>query len=118
MLFRSNDPLPKKNLPLAIQSGVKIAYGTDIGEGDHTMEFALLIANGMKPMDALLAATRNAADLLGRSDTVGSIQAGHFADVVAVPGDPIAQPDALRHATFVMKGGVIYRAEGHPTVVE
>ena len=114
----ANDPLPRKNLPLAIQSGVKIAYGTDIGEGDHTMEFALLIANGMKPIDAVLTATRNAADLLGRAATVGSIQPGRFADIVAVPGDPIAQPDALRHATFVMKGGVVYRANGRPTVPE
>jgi imidazolonepropionase-like amidohydrolase len=114
----ANDPLPKKNLPLAIRSGVKIAYGTDIGEGDHTMEFALLIANGMKPIDAVLTATRNAADLLGRADKVGSIQPGRFADIVAVTGDPIAQPDALRHATFVMKGGVVYRADGRPTVPE
>jgi len=114
----ANDLLPKKNLPLAIQSGVKIAYGTDIGEGDHTMEFALLIANGMKPIDAVLAATRNAAELLGRADQVGSIQPGRFADIIAVPGDPIAQPDTLRHASFVMKGGVVYRSDGHPTVLE
>src|SRR6202041_1363727 len=58
----SYDPLPKQNLPLAVRSGVKIAYGTDIGEGDHTTEFGLLIANGMSPMQAVLAATRNAAD--------------------------------------------------------
>jgi imidazolonepropionase-like amidohydrolase len=114
----ANDPLPRKNLPLAIKSGVKIAYGTDIGEGDHSMEFALLIANGMKPMDAVFAATRNAADLLGRSDKVGSIQAGRLADIVAIPADPIAQPDALRHVSFVMKGGIVYRVNGHPTVIE
>ena len=114
----ANDLLPKKNLPLAIQSGVKIAYGTDIGEGDHTMEFALLIANGMKPIDAVLAATRNAADLLGRADQVGSIQPGRLADIVAVPEDPIAQPETLRHVTFVMKGGVVYRVDGHPTVLQ
>lgn len=110
----ANDLLPKKNLPLAIQSGVKIAYGTDIGEGDHTQEFNLLIGNGMKPMDAIFAATRNAADLLGRADKIGSIQAGRYADIVAIPADPIAQPEALRHVTFVMKGGVVYRSNGHP----
>jgi imidazolonepropionase-like amidohydrolase len=114
----ANDPLPRKNLPLAIKSGVKIAYGTDIGEGDHSLEFALLIANGMKPIDAVFAATRNAADLLGRADKIGSIQAGRLADIVALPADPLAQPDALRHVTFVMKGGVVYRANGHPTVIE
>jgi imidazolonepropionase-like amidohydrolase len=72
----------------------------------------------MKPIEAVLAATRNAADLLGRSAQVGSIQAGRFADIVAVPADPIAQPDALRHVAFVMKGGVVYRANGHPTALE
>jgi len=53
-----NDLLPKQNLPLALASGVKIAYGTDLGEGDHAMEFGLLIAGGMSPMDAVFAATR------------------------------------------------------------
>jgi imidazolonepropionase-like amidohydrolase len=110
--------LPKKNLPLAVQSGVKIAYGTDLGEGDHSLEFALLTANGMKPMDAILAATRNAADLLGRSEQVGSVQPGRFADLVAVDADPLARPAALRHVSFVMKGGVVYRREGHPTAFE
>ncbi|HEX4239886.1 MAG TPA: amidohydrolase family protein [Steroidobacteraceae bacterium] len=114
----ANDLLPKKNLPLAVQSGVKIAYGTDLGEGDHSLEFALLTANGMKPMDAILAATRNAADLLGRSEQVGSVQPGRFADLVAVDADPLARPEALRHVSFVMKGGVVYRREGHPTAFE
>jgi imidazolonepropionase-like amidohydrolase len=114
----ANDLLPKKNLPLALQSGVKIAYGTDLGEGDHTLEFALLIANGMKPMEAVFAATRNAADLLGRSDEVGSIQPGRLADIVAIPADPTIQPEALRHVAFVMKGGVVFRANGHPTAIE
>jgi len=114
----ANDLLPKKNLPLAVKSGVKIAYGTDLGEGDHTLEFELLIANGMKPMDAIFAATRNAADLLGRSDKVGSIQPGRLADIVAIPADPTSQPDALRHVGFVMKGGVVYRLNGHPTAPE
>ena len=114
----ANDLLPKKNLPLAIASGVKIAYGTDLGEGDHSMEFTLLIANGMKPIDAIFAATRNAADLLGRADEIGSIQPGRRADIVALPADPTVQPDALRHVAFVMKGGVVYRANGHPTVIE
>jgi imidazolonepropionase-like amidohydrolase len=114
----ANDLLPRKNLPLAVKSGVKIAYGTDLGEGDHSLEFALLIANGMQPMDAIFAATRNAADLLGRADKVGSIQPGRWADIVAIPADPTAQPEALRHVGFVMKGGVVYRLNGHPTAQE
>ncbi|MEA3003707.1 MAG: hypothetical protein QOH81_2495 [Sphingomonadales bacterium] len=111
----ANDPLPKKNLPLAIRSGVKIAYGTDIGEGDHAMEFGLLVANGMRPIDAILAATRNAADLIGASDRIGSIQPGRFADIVAVAGDPLADPSQLGQVRFVMKGGVIYRRGGEVT---
>ncbi len=114
----ANDLLPKRNLPLAIKSGVKIAYGTDIGEGNHALEFALLIANGMKPMDALFAATRKAAELLGSSDRVGSVQAGRFADLVAVDTDPLSTPETLQHVSFVMKGGTVYRMGGHPTALE
>lgn len=114
----ANDLLPKRNLPLAVRSGVKIAYGTDIGEGDHAMEFGLLIGNGMAPMDAVFAATRNAADLIGASDRIGSVQAGRYADLVAVPGDPLKDPAQFEHVAFVMKGGVVYRQNGAPTVAE
>ncbi len=110
----SNDLLPKKNLSLAVQSGVKIAYGTDIGEGDHAMEFGLLIANGMAPGDALIAATRSAAALIGAEDRIGTIQAGHFADIVATAADPRADPAQFEHVDFVMKGGVVYRQHGAP----
>ena len=112
----ANDLLPKKNFPLAVKSGVKIAYGTDIGEGDHTMEFGLMIAGGLTPMKALSAATRNAADLIGATDRIGSIQPGHYADLVATAGDPIADPAQFAHVDFVMKGGVVYRQGGQPTV--
>jgi imidazolonepropionase-like amidohydrolase len=112
----ANDPLPKKNFPTAVKSGVKIAYGTDIGEGDHTMEFGLMIAGGLTPMKALFAATRSAADLLGAGDRVGSVQAGRYADLVATAGDPVADPARFAHVDFVMKGGVVYRQDGHPTV--
>ena len=111
----ANDLLPKKNFALAVKSGVKIAYGTDLGEGDHAMEFRLLIENGMKPMDALFAATRDAATLLGTSDQVGSIRAGYLADIIAVSGDPLKAADALEHVTFVMKGGMVYRLNGLAT---
>ena len=114
----ANDLLPKKNLPLAVKSGVKIAYGTDIGEGDHSQEFALLTENGMSPMDAIKAATSNAADLLGSSASVGSVESGKLADLVAVSGDPLKDPTLLRHVSFVMKGGVAYRQNGGPTLAE
>jgi len=110
-----NDLLPKQNLPLAVRSGVKIAYGTDLGEGDHAMEFGLMIHNGMPAMDAIFAATRNAADLLGVADKVGSVQAGHYADIVAVKGDPLHDTDQFEHVSFVMKGGVVYRDHGAAT---
>ena len=110
-----NDLLPKQNLPLAVRSGVKIAYGTDLGEGDHAMEFGLLINNGMSPMQAVFAATRNAADLLGVADKVGTVQAGRFADIVAVPGDPLHETEQFEHVSFVMKGGVVYRDHGAAT---
>ena len=112
----ANDLLPKKNFPFAVKSGVKIAYGSDIGEGDHALEFGLMIAGGLSPMEAVFAATRNAADLIGAAEQIGSIQPGRFADLVAVPGDPLQEPALLGKVSFVMKGGVIYRQGGRPTV--
>ena len=73
------------------------------------MEFGLLIGNGMSPMQAIFAATRDAADLLGASDTLGSVQPGRYADIVAVSGDPLKESQAFEHVVFVMKGGVVYR---------
>lgn len=104
-----NDLLPKRNLPLAVKSGVKIAYGTDLGEGDHTMEFGLLIANGMSPMQAIVAATQSAAGLMGASDRIGALQKGRYADIIAVSGDPLTDVGAFHRIVFVMKGGVAYR---------
>ena len=111
----ANDLLPKQNFPRALKSGVKIAYGTDLGEGDHAMEFGLMISEGMKPADALFAATRNAADLIGSPD-IGSIQTGHYADIVATKGDPLSDPAQFAQVDFVMKGGVVYRQAGAATV--
>ncbi len=111
----ANDRLPKRNLPAAVKSGVKIAYGTDLGEGDHAMEFGLLIENGLAPIQALFAATRNAADLLGAADRIGSVQAGRYADLVATPQNPVNDPRQFEHVSFVMKGGVVYRRDGAPT---
>ena len=112
----ANDLLPKQNLPRAVKSGVRIAYGTDLGEGDHTLEFNLLVDNGMTPLAALHAATSEAAELLGLSDHIGTIAVGHDADLVAVAADPAKDPQTLRHATFVMRQGVLYRRDNHPVV--
>jgi imidazolonepropionase-like amidohydrolase len=107
-----NDLLPKRNLPLAVKSGVKIAYGTDLGQGDHTEEFALLIANGMTPRQALQAATATAADLLGAAGQIGMLKPGMMADLVATRGNPLETPEEFRHVSFVMKAGHIYRRDG------
>jgi imidazolonepropionase-like amidohydrolase len=112
----ANDLLPKRNLPLAVKAGVKIAYGTDLGQGDHTMEFALLTANGMTPIQALFTATRNAAALIGAADRIGSLQPGRFADLVATPNNPLDDTAQFRQVSFVMKGGIVYRRDGAATV--
>jgi imidazolonepropionase-like amidohydrolase len=111
----ANDLKPIQNFPNALKAGVKIAYGTDIGEGDHAREFILLTKATMAPADALFAATRNAADLIGVSDKVGSIQPGRFADIVAVAGDPMKDVQEFEKVRFVMKGGVVYKQDGEAT---
>jgi imidazolonepropionase-like amidohydrolase len=96
----------------AYKAGVKIAFGTDAGVYRHGMnwlEFTYMIEAGMKPMDAIKTATINAADLLGMKDQLGSIEAGKFADVVAVDGDPLNDAKAFGKVVFVMKDGVVYK---------
>jgi imidazolonepropionase-like amidohydrolase len=91
---------------------VKIAFGTDAGmipHGENAKQFRDYIAWGMPPMDAILTATRNAADLLGLGDRIGAVAPGFLADVIAVPGDPLADPALLERVSFVMKGGVVIR---------
>ncbi len=111
----ANDTFPIKNFPNALKAGVKVAYGTDIGEGDHAREFALMHQAGMATMDEIFAATRNAADLIGASDRVGSVQPGRYADLVAVAGDPLADVGEFEKVRFVMKGGVVFKRDGQPT---
>jgi imidazolonepropionase-like amidohydrolase len=111
----ANDLLPKRNLPLAVKSGVKIAYGTDLGEGDHTLEFSLMIDNGLAPLQALYAATRNAAELIGAQSLIGSVEPGRYADLVATAKNPLEDPGQFRHVVFVMKSGIVYRKDGAPT---
>ncbi|WP_044561512.1 amidohydrolase family protein, partial [Azospirillum sp. B4] len=84
----------------------------DIGEGDHAREFALLAEAGVTPADALLFATRNAADLIGATDRIGTVQPGRYADLIAVAGDPLTHLELMEQVRFVMKGGVVYKADG------
>lgn len=98
----------------AYKAGVKIAFGTDTGvsaHGDNAQEFALMVEAGMPPMEAIVSATKSAADLLGESDQLGSISAGKYADVIAVKGSPIEDITLLENIGFVMKNGKIYKEE-------
>jgi imidazolonepropionase-like amidohydrolase len=95
----------------AYKAGVKIAFGTDAGvyaHGKNAKEFQYMVEAGMPPMEAIKAATTNAADLLGMSDKIGSISKGKFADIVAVDGDPLQDITIMQKMAFVMKEGKIY----------
>ncbi len=95
----------------AVRIGVPVALGTDAGvepHGQNAREFALMVANGMTPAQALLAGTANGAELLGVADRTGTLQAGKVADLVGVPGNVLDDIRASAHPLFVMKDGVIY----------
>jgi len=96
----------------AVTAGVIIAFGTDVGpfaHGTQAKEFAYMVRFGMKPVDAMRAATSVAAELLGWQDRVGSLEPGKFADLVAVAGDPASDITELERVRFVMKGGQVVR---------
>lgn len=104
------------HLRRAHDAGVKIAFGTDSAVSPHgwnAREFGLMVQNGLSPVEAIEAATVNAADLLGVSKDVGSIAPGKSADLVAVDGDPTQDVTRLEHVVFVMKAGAVYTSE-HP----
>jgi imidazolonepropionase-like amidohydrolase len=99
----------------AVEAGVKIAMGSDasvIPQGSQAREIEWMARNGMTSLQAIQAATLRAADLLGWSDRVGAIAAGKYADLVAVAGDPLADPAALERVRFVMKGGQVVVRDG------
>jgi imidazolonepropionase-like amidohydrolase len=108
-------PLMLKNLHDAHAAGVKIAFGTDTfglsKHGENAQEFAILVKAGLTPMEAILTATRNAADLIGDSANIGSIQPGRYADLIAVAADPLQDVRALETVAFVMKGGAVVTGE-------
>ena len=96
----------------AIAKGVRIGMGTDAAvypHGRNTEEFHLLAALGMSPLDALRAGTSVDAELLGMQTSIGTLETGKFADVIAMPGDPTQNIRQTEKVFFVMKGGVIYR---------
>lgn len=99
----------------AMKAGVKIAFGTDAGGFDWKVnpakEFSSMVKFGMTPAQAIRSATVSAAELLGVKESLGSVEAGKLADIVAVPGDPLADVSVMEKVDFVMKGGVVMKTK-------
>jgi imidazolonepropionase-like amidohydrolase len=97
----------------AMKAGVKIAFGTDAGGFDWKVnpakEFSSMVKFGMTPAQALRAGTSTAAELLGMKDSLGTIESGKLADIVAVPGDPLSDVSVMEKVDFVMKGGAVVK---------
>lgn len=96
----------------AYKAGVKIAFGTDAGvypHGKNALEFVYMTEAGMPAMEAIKAATVNAADLLGITEDRGSISVGKKADIIAVSGDPLQDIKVLQTIDFIMKEGKVYK---------
>jgi imidazolonepropionase-like amidohydrolase len=104
--------IQRDNFRKAVAAGVKLSFGTDAGVcayGTSGKQFAFMVKYGMTSMQAIQAATSAAADLLGHSSEIGSIKPGKYADLIAVPGDPLADVRLLEDVKFVMKDGKIYK---------
>ncbi|MGB9071473.1 MAG: amidohydrolase family protein [Terriglobales bacterium] len=111
------EPVIQAMFTNANRAGVKIAMGTDSfgnfrGGFTPAKELTEMVRLGMMPMDALAAATVNAADLIGDSQDIGSIEPGKFADIIAISGDPLKDISELERVGFVMKGGIVYKTNG------
>jgi len=116
MLKKGQEVMPaaRKNIAHAFASGVKVGFGTDAAVYPHGLnahEFAVMVKLGLTPLQAIQAATVNDADLLGWSDKIGVLEPGHYADIIAVDGDPLADVTTLERVKFVMKGGVVYKSD-------
>ncbi len=109
---RETTDIQRAGFTKAVKMGVKIAYGTDSGvypHGGNAKQFAYMVRYGMTPMQAVQSATIRAAELLGKENTLGSVQPGRFADLVAVKGDPLQDIRVLENLTHVMKDGKLVR---------
>jgi imidazolonepropionase-like amidohydrolase len=104
--------IQRDNFRKAVAAGVKMSFGTDAGVcpyGTSAKQFAFMVKYGMTSMQAIQAATSNAADLLGHPSEIGSLKPGKYADIIAVAGDPLADIRLLEDVKFVMKDGKIYK---------
>lgn len=116
LLAKAHEVIPaaRKNIAHAFASGVKVAFGTDAAVYPHGLnahEFAVMVKLGLTPLQSIQAATINAADLLGWSGKVGTLEPGAWADIVAVDGDPVKDVTTLERVKFVMKGGEVMKNE-------
>jgi len=116
LLAKAQEVLPaaRKNIAHAFASGVKVALGTDAAVYPHGMnghEFGVMVKLGLTPLQAIEAGTVNAADLLGWSGKVGTLEPGAWADIVAIDGDPLKDVTTLERVKFVMKGGDVMKNE-------
>jgi len=105
-------PIARQNVGRAIKAGVPIAFGTDAAVYPHGLnarEFGVLVKLGMTPIQAIRTATVNASELLGWTDRVGTIEAGKFADMIAVDGEPLKDVKTLENVQWVMKGGAVVK---------
>ncbi len=110
--YRDTQEMHARELPKQIAAGVPIAMGSDVGpfpHGTQGREFALLVRYGMTPLAAIQAGTLNGAKLLGWDEQMGDLKPGYFADIIAVPGNPLTDISVLQKVAFVMKGGMIYK---------
>jgi imidazolonepropionase-like amidohydrolase len=111
-------PIIQQTAGRAWRAGVKIAFGTDAAvypHGENAREFTYMVEAGIPPSYALQAATKNAAELLRQSANIGSVEAGKYADIVAVQGDPLQDIAIMQKVDFVMKAGTVYRDGGQET---
>ncbi len=104
--------LQRDNFRKAFEAGVRMAFGSDgavYPHGDNGKQFAYMVQYGMTPMQAIQAATIHAAELIGWPDSIGAIETGRYADIIAVQGNPLENVRLLEDVQFVMKGGVVYK---------
>ena len=104
--------LKDKSFQLVLAAGLPIGFATDaavVPHGQNAREFAYRVRLGQQPIAAIVSATRTAAEIMGWSDRVGTLEAGKFADLIAVNGDPLRDITELERVAFVMKGGVVYK---------
>ena len=118
---RQVGPIIQATAGKAYKAGVRIAFGTDAGvypHGENAQEFVYMVQAGMPPMYAIQAATTHAAALLKHTQDFGSVSAGKYADIVAVPGNPLDDIALMKKVDFVMKAGTVYKQNGEPTAAD